>query len=136
MNDTFTAMPDQRKVTDFLYIYYQKCIPLKLCIMTLSCLSASTIYKSIFWCQFLRCVLTDIFQIPFIFNVGQSPAYIFSLICIQLIHCNRMNHERYSVPSFPAPQLYLLRHTLTLPTHILPSVQVSLAYLRNPTVPS
>ncbi len=52
------------------------------------------------------------------FNVGQSPASIFSPICIQivrnlqLIHSNRINHELYSEPTFPAPQLYLLRHTL------------------------
>ncbi len=25
---------------------------------------------------------------------------------------NRINHELYSEPTFPAPQLYLLRHTL------------------------
>ncbi len=25
---------------------------------------------------------------------------------------NRINHELYPEPSFPAPQLYLLRHTL------------------------
>ncbi len=67
----------------------------------------------------------------------QSPASVFSLICIQLctghvhyypdqnstfeqnrarniqlIHSNCINHELYSEPSFPAPQLYLLRHTL------------------------
>ena len=29
-----------------------------------------------------------------------------------LIHSNRINHELYSEPTFPAPQLYLLRHTL------------------------
>ncbi len=53
------------------------------------------------------------------FNVGQSPASIFIPICIQictghlqLIHSNRINHELYSEPTFPAPQLYLLRHTL------------------------
>ncbi len=45
------------------------------------------------------------------FNVGQSPAFIFSPICIQ-IHSNRINHVLYSEPTFPAPQLYLLRHTL------------------------
>ncbi len=27
--------------------------------------------------------------------------------------CNLRNHELYSKPSFPAPQLYLLGHTLT-----------------------
>ncbi len=31
---------------------------------------------------------------------------------LQLIHSNRINHELYSEPTFPAPQLYLLRHTL------------------------
>ncbi len=31
---------------------------------------------------------------------------------LQLIYFNRLNHELYSEPSFPAPQLYLLRHTL------------------------
>ena len=53
------------------------------------------------------------------FNVGQSPASIFSPICIQictgnlqLIYSNCVNHELYSEPTFPAPQLYLLRHTL------------------------
>ncbi len=30
----------------------------------------------------------------------------------QIIHSNRLNHELYSEPSFPAPQLYLLSHTL------------------------
>ncbi len=57
------------------------------------------------------------------FNVGKFPASIFSLICtqmctghlvknLQLIHCNCLNHVLYSEPTFPAPQLYLLRHTL------------------------
>ncbi len=50
------------------------------------------------------------------FNGGQSPASIFSPICTQicigLIHSNRLNDELYSEPSFPAPQLYLLSHTL------------------------
>ncbi len=27
---------------------------------------------------------------------------------------NRLNHELYSEPSFPAPQLYLLSHTLSV----------------------
>ncbi len=31
---------------------------------------------------------------------------------LQLILSNRINHELYSEPTFPAPQLYLLRHTL------------------------
>ncbi len=31
---------------------------------------------------------------------------------LQLIHSNNLNYELYSEPSFPAPQLYLLRHTL------------------------
>ncbi len=54
------------------------------------------------------------------FNVGQSSASIFSPICIhictghQLIHSNRINHELYSEPTFPAPQLYLIRHTLSI----------------------
>ena len=39
------------------------------------------------------------------FNGGQHPASIFSPICT-------LNHELSSEPSFPAPQLYLLRHTL------------------------
>ena len=45
------------------------------------------------------------------FNDGQSPASIFNPIYTQ-IHSNRLNHELYSEPSFPAPQLYLLSHTL------------------------
>ncbi len=28
------------------------------------------------------------------------------------LHSNRLNPELYSEPSFPAPQLYLLSHTL------------------------
>ncbi len=32
---------------------------------------------------------------------------------LQLIHSNRLNYELYSESSFPAPQLYLLSHTLT-----------------------
>ncbi len=39
------------------------------------------------------------------FNDRQSSASIFSLI-------NGLNHDLYSEPSFPAPQLYLLSHTL------------------------
>ncbi len=35
---------------------------------------------------------------------------------LQLIHSNHLNHELYSEPSFPAPQLYLLSHTL-IQTH-------------------
>ncbi len=31
---------------------------------------------------------------------------------LQQIHSNRINHELYSEPTFPSPQLYLLRHTL------------------------
>ena len=31
---------------------------------------------------------------------------------LQLIYSNRINHELYSEPTFPALQLYLLRHTL------------------------
>ncbi len=38
------------------------------------------------------------------FNVGQFPASILS----------NLNYELYSEPSFPAPQLYLLRQTLTI----------------------
>ncbi len=59
----------------------------------------------------LRTDLTDRLCIAFMFNVGQFPISIFSPICTQ-IHSNRINHELYSEPSFPAPQLYLLRHTL------------------------
>ncbi len=44
------------------------------------------------------------------FNGGQSPASILSPICT--IHYNRLNHETYPEPCFPAPQLYLLSHTL------------------------
>ena len=29
------------------------------------------------------------------------------------MHSNRLNHELYSEPSFPAPWLYLLSHTLS-----------------------
>ena len=34
---------------------------------------------------------------------------------LQLMHFNLLNHELSSEPSFPALQLYLLRHTLRLP---------------------
>ncbi len=45
------------------------------------------------------------------FNGWQSPA---SIQLVMLIHSNRLNHELSSEPSFPAPQLYLLRHTLRM----------------------
>ncbi len=68
---------------------------------------------------FLRYDLTDIARIAFMFNGGQSPASILSSICTNnctgqflLIHSNRLNHETYPEPCFPAPQLYLLSHTL------------------------
>ncbi len=32
---------------------------------------------------------------------------------LHLMHSNRINHELYSEPTFPAPGLYLLRHTLS-----------------------
>ncbi len=51
----------------------------------------------------LRYDLTDIARIAFMFNGGQSPASI---------HSNRLNYETYAEPCFPAPQLYLLSHTL------------------------
>ncbi len=44
--------------------------------------------------------LTDIACIAFMFDGGKSPASI--------------NHETYPEPCFPAPQLYLLSHTLSL----------------------
>ncbi len=50
------------------------------------------------------------------FNSGQSPASIFSpdiVRNLQLIHSNRLKNKLYSEPSFPARQLYLLRHTLS-----------------------
>ena len=53
------------------------------------------------------------------FNGGQSPASIFSLT-----HSNRLNHELYSEPSFPAPQLYLLRHTLK--ANLIPKLKVEI----------
>ena len=37
---------------------------------------------------------------------------------LQLIHSNCINHELCSEPSFPAPQVYLLRYTLCLHFHI------------------
>ncbi len=44
------------------------------------------------------------------FNGGQSPASILSPICTKNCtgHSNRINHETYPEPCFPAPQLYLL----------------------------
>ncbi len=57
----------------------------------------------------LRYDLTDIARIAFMFHGGQSPASILSPICT---HSNRLNHEKYPEPCFPAPQLYLLSHTL------------------------
>ncbi len=77
----------------------------------------------------LRNDLTDTARIAFMFNDGQSPGSILSSICTKncklfdrldivenllLIHSNRLNHETYSEPCFPAPQLYLLSHTLKL----------------------
>ena len=32
---------------------------------------------------------------------------------VQLIHCNCLNNVLYSEPTFQAPQLYLLRHTMS-----------------------
>ncbi len=56
----------------------------------------------------LRPVLPDTFRIAFMFNGGQSPASIFSPICIQictgnlqLIHSNRINYDLYPEPNFP-----------------------------------
>ena len=64
----------------------------------------------------LRYDLTDIARIAFMFNGGQSPASILSPICTKNctghLHSNRLNHETYPEPCFPAPQLYLLSHTL------------------------
>ena len=74
----------------------------------------------------------DILHIAFMFNDGHSPVSIFSPICIQictghlqLIHSNRINHELYSEPSFPAPKLYLLRHTLGYSHYIVWSTRSS-----------
>ncbi len=68
----------------------------------------------------LRYDLTDIAHIAFMFNGGQSPAYEGAEVQfaqkivknLPLIHSNRLNHETYTEPCFPAPQLYLLSHTL------------------------
>ncbi len=47
------------------------------------------------------------------FNVGQFPASILSPISTQICTGHlHLNYVLYSEPSFPAPQLYLLRHTL------------------------
>ncbi len=37
---------------------------------------------------------------------------------LQLTHCNRLNHVLYSETTFPAPELYLLRHTLKEFSHL------------------
>ena len=50
------------------------------------------------------------------FNDGQSRASIlvqFAYKFAESTHSNRLNHELYTEPSFPAPQMYLLSHTLT-----------------------
>ncbi len=55
---------------------------------------------------------TDATDVAFMFNGWQSPASI--LVRFQLIHPNRQNHDLYSKPSFPEPQLHLLSHTLRM----------------------
>ena len=44
--------------------------------------------------------------------IQSEPLQRISSLNLQLIHSNRLNHELYSEPSFAAPQLYLLSHTL------------------------
>ncbi len=54
----------------------------------------------------LRMYSIDTEAFVFMFNGGSS--YGFTLV----IHSNRLNHETYPGPCIPAPQLYLLSHTL------------------------
>ncbi len=52
---------------------------------------------------------------------------------LQLIHSNCINHEMYSEPTFPAPQLYLLRHTLShIPEFLLWQIQGSQMSIERP----
>ena len=53
---------------------------------------------------FIKEWLNRSFSIAFMFNVGQSPASIFSPICI---HSNHINQKLYSEPTFPAPSTLL-----------------------------
>ncbi len=62
--------------------------------------------------------LTDIARIAFMFNGGQSPAFTCQKPSTVLIHSSRLNQEKYPEPCFPAPQLYLLSHTVKGHSHV------------------